>query len=219
MSGLVGSRVQELLSSRYEFENISRSTGVDITNVSQVLESIKNTDAKIVLHMAAKTDVDGCEREKDLGEDSDAWKINVIGTKNIAKACFDTGKKIIYISTDFVFDGEIGENEFYNESSAPNPLNFYAKTKYHEGNKHIDEFDSDVCIKCIKTYDPLGKDTPCVSDCTADVHRIDIVGGLRMHGMSLENCVQCRTCEIVCPEVNLRVKPAAEGSGPDFIGL
>ena len=96
---------------------------------------------------------------------------------------------------------------------------FYAKTKYHEGNMHIDEFNADVCIKCIRTYDALGKDTPCVSDCTAEVHRVDVVSGKRMHGMSLENCIQCRTCEIVCPEINLRVRPTMEGSGPDFMGL
>ena len=96
---------------------------------------------------------------------------------------------------------------------------FYAKTKYHEGNRHIDEFNADVCIKCIQTYDKLGKYTPCVSDCTAEVHRVDIVSGKRMHGMSLENCIQCRTCEIVCPEVNLRVKATSEGSGPDYMGL
>jgi electron-transferring-flavoprotein dehydrogenase len=40
-----------------------------------------------------------------------------------------------------------------------------------------------------------------------------------VHGMSLENCIQCRTCEIVCPRVNLRVNPTYEGSGPDFYGL
>ncbi len=96
---------------------------------------------------------------------------------------------------------------------------FYASTKYHEGNKHIDEFNADVCVKCIGKYDSLGKDTPCVSDCTAEVHRIDIIDDLRKHGMSLENCVHCRTCEMVCPEVNLRVKPTEQGSGPDFIGL
>ena len=96
---------------------------------------------------------------------------------------------------------------------------FYAKTKYHEGNMHIDEFNPDVCMKCIKTYDALGKDTPCVSDCTAEVHRVDLKSGIRMHGMSLENCIQCRTCEIVCPEVNLRVRATEEGSGPDFMGL
>ena len=96
---------------------------------------------------------------------------------------------------------------------------FYAKTKYHESNKHIDEFKADTCVSCIRTYDRLKKDTPCVSDCTAEVHRIDIKDTVRVHGMSLENCIQCRTCEIVCPEVNLRVRPTAEGSGPDFMGL
>jgi electron-transferring-flavoprotein dehydrogenase len=96
---------------------------------------------------------------------------------------------------------------------------FYASTKYHEGNKHIDEFNADVCVKCIQKYDGLGKTTPCVADCTAEVHRIDIVSDLKRHGMSLENCIHCRTCEIVCPEVNLRVKPTEQGSGPDFLGL
>ncbi len=96
---------------------------------------------------------------------------------------------------------------------------FYADPKYHEGNMHIDEFNADVCVKCISTYEALAKTTPCVSDCTAEVHRVDEVAGVHKHGMSLENCIQCRTCEIVCPEVNLRVRPAEQGSGPDFMGL
>ncbi len=96
---------------------------------------------------------------------------------------------------------------------------FYASTKYHEGNKHIDEFNADVCVACITKYDKLSKVTPCVADCTAEVHRIDVVDELKKHGMSLENCVHCRTCEVVCPEVNLRVKPTEQGSGPDFMGL
>jgi electron-transferring-flavoprotein dehydrogenase len=96
---------------------------------------------------------------------------------------------------------------------------FYASTKYHEGNKHIDEFNADVCVQCIKKYEGLGKTTPCVADCTAEVHRIDEEGATKRHGMSLENCIHCRTCEIVCPEVNLRVKPTEQGSGPDFLGL
>jgi electron-transferring-flavoprotein dehydrogenase len=96
---------------------------------------------------------------------------------------------------------------------------FFAATKYHEENMHIDEFNADVCVKCIATYDALKKDTPCVADCTAEVHRVDVKAGLRHHGMSLENCVQCRTCEIVCPEVNLKVRPTEQGAGPDFMGL
>lgn len=96
---------------------------------------------------------------------------------------------------------------------------FYADPHYHEGNQHIDEFSADVCVACISRYDAQQKDTPCVSDCTAEVHRTDTLGELRKHGMSLENCVQCRTCEIVCPEVNLKVRPAEQGSGPNFMGL
>ncbi len=96
---------------------------------------------------------------------------------------------------------------------------FYASTKYHEENHHIDEFEAATCMQCIDTYDAIGKSTPCVSDCTAEVHRVDEIEGARKHGMSLENCIQCRTCEIVCPEANLRVNPTEEGSGPDFLGL
>lgn len=96
---------------------------------------------------------------------------------------------------------------------------FYSSTKYHEGNDHIDEFNAETCVKCIKTYEGLGKTTPCVADCTAEVHRVDIIDDVRKHGMSLENCVHCRTCEIVCPEIDLRVKPTSQGSGPDFLGL
>jgi electron-transferring-flavoprotein dehydrogenase len=96
---------------------------------------------------------------------------------------------------------------------------FFSSTKYHEGNEHIDEFNAQTCVTCIKKYDALSKDVPCVSDCTAEVHRVDVIDDLRKHGMSLENCIQCRTCEIICPEVNLRVNAAEQGSGPDFFGL
>ena len=42
----------------------------------------------------------------------------------------------------------------------------------HEGNKHIDEFNADVCVECIKHYDSLGKNVPCVADCTAEVRSV-----------------------------------------------
>jgi electron-transferring-flavoprotein dehydrogenase len=58
-----------------------------------------------------------------------------------------------------------------------------------------------------------------VADCPAEVHHIRERNGLRSHAMALENCIQCRTCEIVCPYLNLRVNPSYEGSGPDFYGL
>lgn len=135
LNGLVGSRIVELLSDRYEFENLSRSSGVDISNKDQVLEKVKNSDAQIVLHLAGKTNVDGCELDKPLGKEGEAWKINVEGTRNVADACSQTNKKIIYISTDFVFDGA---KDSYSEEDIPSPINWYAQTKY-EGEKIVKE--------------------------------------------------------------------------------
>ncbi len=136
LDGLVGSRIVELLSSKYQFENNSISTGLDITDRDAVLEKIKTSNAQVVLHLAAKTDVDGCEKDKALAKDGEAWKINVEGTRNVVDACDESGKKLIYISTDFVFDGENPPSLGYDENDSPNPLNWYAKTKY-EGEKLV----------------------------------------------------------------------------------
>ncbi len=137
LSGLVGSRITELLSD-YEFINLSRSTGVDITDVGS-LTALKNyPDAKFVIQFSAKADVDACEKDKELGEEGEAWKINVEGTKNVSEICRELGKKIIYISTDFVFDGNKVEGESYSETDLPNPINWYSKTKY-EGEKKVEK--------------------------------------------------------------------------------
>ncbi|MGH7246392.1 MAG: SDR family oxidoreductase, partial [Candidatus Levyibacteriota bacterium] len=139
ISGLVGSRITELLSADFSFEEISRSTGIDITDNRSVLQKISSSNSPFVLHLAAKADVDGCELDKPLGVNGDAWKINVIGTKNIADACLQTGKKLLYISTDFVFDGEKADG--YTEEDMPNPINWYAETKY-EGEKIVSALSS-----------------------------------------------------------------------------
>lgn len=136
LSGLVGSRVAELLAPKHTFENIGLETGIDITKKESISHVIQSSDSQIVLHLAAKVDVDGCEKDKDKGVNGDAWKINVIGTKYVVEACKKSQKKIIYFSTDFVFDGENPPEDGYSEEDTPNPINWYAKTKY-EGEKMI----------------------------------------------------------------------------------
>ncbi len=135
LSGLVGSRVVELLP-HYLFEDISRKTGTDITDTAAVLGRLQNSDAEYVIHMAAYANVDGAEEQKELGENSEPWRINVVGTENVIKAAEATNKKLIYISTDFVFDGEDVPAGGYTEENTPHPLNWYATTKY-EGEKKI----------------------------------------------------------------------------------
>lgn len=130
LSGLVGSRITELLSNKYDFENLSRKTGVDISDSNAVFTRIKDSSSPFVLHLAAYTDVEEAEKEKNLKEESKAWKINVQGTRNIIDACQKLNKKIIYFSTDMVFSGEKELPGKYNEGDQAGPVGWYATTKF-----------------------------------------------------------------------------------------
>lgn len=127
LSGLIGTRVVELLSGKYEFEDLSLETGVDITNKDTLFNKVEMSNAPIILHMAAVTNVDGCERDKDLREEGLCWKVNVEGTENVVEAARRFGKKVLYISTDFVFNGS---SSYYEEDSVPDPINWYGVTKF-----------------------------------------------------------------------------------------
>ncbi|MBI4079295.1 MAG: SDR family oxidoreductase [Candidatus Levybacteria bacterium] len=136
LSGLVGSRIVELLQNKHSFEDISYDTGVDIIDKQAVTKAVQASSAQIIFHLAAKANVDACEEDKSKGKMGDAWRINVEGTRNVVDAAVTTGKRIIYISTDFVFDGEETLQNGYREDAVPNPLNWYAVTKY-EGEKIV----------------------------------------------------------------------------------
>jgi len=145
ISGLVGSRITQILEYKFEFIPFGISNGVDITKPETLKKLSDYPNADFVLHLAAKADVDGCEKDKNQEEHGEAWKVNVLGTKNVAEACMEAGKKIIYISTDFVFDGEKKQGEIYSEEDAPNPTNWYGFTKY-EGEVEVDESGVDYLI-------------------------------------------------------------------------
>lgn len=120
-SGLVGSRIVELLSNDFNFIPLPQEK-LDITDKNKVETTLNNLDFDIFLHLAAYTNVDGAEINQSL-----AHKINVDGTKNVFEAVIKKNKRFIYISTGFVFDGV---NPPYNENGLPNPLSQYAKTKF-----------------------------------------------------------------------------------------
>jgi len=159
LTGLVGSRFQELLGSAYEFDHINLENGINILDKNAVSSVITSSQSSIILHMAAKATVDGCETDKKRDKEildfqniedrqnawvkeQTAWAVNVYGTQNIVDACKKANKKIVYISTDFVFDGT---KRAYSEEELPNPLNWYAKTKY-EGEKLIQNSGLDYII-------------------------------------------------------------------------
>ncbi|KKQ75114.1 MAG: dTDP-4-dehydrorhamnose reductase [Candidatus Woesebacteria bacterium GW2011_GWB1_38_5b] len=145
LEGLIGSRIRQLLENEINFVSLGINEGIDITDPSTLAKIKEYGQADYVLHLAARTDVDGCEKEKELAEESESWKTNVVGTKNIAQICNETGKKIIYFSTDFVFDGKKPRGESYSEEDLPNPINWYAVTKY-EGELEVEKSGADYLI-------------------------------------------------------------------------
>ncbi len=149
LSGLVGSRVVEILSPVHSFEDLSLDTGVDVTKKDIVVPRIERSNAQWLFHFAAKTDVDGAERERELGEQSSSWIVNVHATEHIVAACKRSGKHMLYISTDYVFEGT---KEFYTEEDMPNPQGWYAVTKY-EGEKRVAELgDKSLIIRIANPY-------------------------------------------------------------------
>lgn len=96
---------------------------IDITNKKDTIKKISNICPNFVILTAAMTNVDQCEINKEL-----ATKINVNGPENVIKACKKINSKLVFISTDFVFDGE-KEGGYYNETDQPKPLSYYAMTK------------------------------------------------------------------------------------------
>lgn len=155
LSGLVGTRIRELLQNQYSFTDLSFSTGVDITDEKKVNEAFSKNEARWVLHLAALADVDKCETEKEL-----AYKINVIGTRNIAAACKKYNKKLIHISTDFVFSGD--ESPEYFEDSKRKSCNYYAETKIMAEDEAVNGLEAKqwVILRISHPYKHLAKNEP-----------------------------------------------------------
>lgn len=114
--------ILRLQSQNIECHGVGRND-FDVTNEVEVINYIKSYKPDVVVHCAAYTAVDKAEDEKDL-----CFQVNVLGTGYIARSCRDIGAKMVYISSDYVFNG-MG-NEPFDISHTPNPINYYGKTKY-----------------------------------------------------------------------------------------
>ena len=95
---------------------------LDVLNIEQVEHFVSSNEIDSVLHLAAICDIPATEKDKRL-----TYLVNVVGTRNIAQAAKKFNKKVVYISTDYVFPCTEGG---YKETDQPNPFNWYGFTKY-----------------------------------------------------------------------------------------
>ncbi|TDX52357.1 dTDP-4-dehydrorhamnose reductase [Orenia marismortui] len=120
-NGLLGTELKLSLEEDYEVYAWDKKE-LDITFAQEAIAKIVDLNPDLVIHTAAYTDADACERNIDL-----AYQINAYGSRNIVVACQESNAEMIYISSDYIFDGKKGEA--YCEFDRPNPLNIYGKSK------------------------------------------------------------------------------------------
>lgn len=111
---------------------------LDITDRIAVERLFKKEKPEYIIHAAACTDVDGCERDPDT-----AYRVNGLGVRNVALQAEKIGATMLYVSTDYVFDGE--KNEPYIEFDAPNPISVYGRSKL-AGEAFVRQFCRRHCI-------------------------------------------------------------------------
>ncbi len=105
---------------------------MDITDAAAVEQEMKKEPLDAVIHCAAYTAVDPAEDNREV-----CMRVNAEGTRNIARVCRELDIKMVYISTDYVFDGE-GERP-WEPDDARNPLNVYGESKY-QGELAVEEY-------------------------------------------------------------------------------
>ncbi|HVU90301.1 MAG TPA: NAD(P)-dependent oxidoreductase [Pirellulales bacterium] len=127
-TGFVGAHVAQGGGQHFEVFAGSRQPAVkqadvsiDITSTESIRSAFDQVQPTAVILTAALADIDRCEREQDLAE-----RINHQGPRHVAEECRRRGARLVFTSTDAVFDGSL---KVYPEDAAPTPVNFYGRTK------------------------------------------------------------------------------------------
>jgi dTDP-4-dehydrorhamnose reductase len=153
-AGLVGSQVVKDLTQQNHvvyscYHDELPSHGIplqlDLTDSNKIIQVLQETKPDRIIHLAAMTNVDLCETEKEL-----ATLLNVKSTETLAKQAAKQNIFFVYVSTDYVFDGI---HEMKKENDTTNPLGFYGKTKL-EGELTLNNLASNWCIA--RTSTPFG---------------------------------------------------------------
>ena len=129
-TGMLGQALLPVLQPSHRVTGLA-SKDCDIRDAGAVKAVVRAAKPELVIHLAAFTDVDGCELDPLRAEAS-----NGTGTRNVAQACAEGSAGMLYISSDYVFDG--CKASPYVESDPPNPLNVYGRSKL-QGERHVQE--------------------------------------------------------------------------------
>jgi dTDP-4-dehydrorhamnose reductase len=115
-TGLLGTELQ-----RHREYHAPSHADLDVTDAARVMRYILDLEPELIVHCAGYTNVAKAETEIEQ-----CYQVNAIGTRNVVAAAVAVGAKLVYLSTDYVFDGERGG---YTPADTPHPIGWYATTK------------------------------------------------------------------------------------------
>ncbi len=148
-SGLLGSDVIRVLRTGHEVVGTYNTTPregmirLDITDREDTIRSIGRLKPEYIVHTAALTNVDYCEDHEE-----EAMAVNGEGTKNVVDAARLAGSRVVYVSTDYVFDGSKG---MYREDDEAHPISVYARSKLM-GELHVQEMEDFIIARTSVVY-------------------------------------------------------------------
>ncbi len=146
--GLLGGRLASLMAARHEVTGLVRikpgptglaTRSMDLSDASATSKALRSIQPQVVIHCAALADVETCEHDPPL-----ARRENVTAAGNVARGCRDLGARLIFISTDLVFDGT---TEFADEDRPPRPIMEYGRSKLRGEAAAIAEAPSCVILR------------------------------------------------------------------------
>ena len=148
VSGLLGNNVAYSLKDQYDIYGLYHRHPIQIKGISTEVCDLLDTkrlgrivdkfDPDIIIHCASLTDIDACEKDQ-----SYTWQINVKCTKHIVEQIGSSNTKLIYISTDAVYDGERGD---FSEQDEVKPKNQYGQTKF-EGELEVSRLENSLVLR------------------------------------------------------------------------
>lgn len=146
---MLGRDLTPVLDARHQVIPLNRADA-DVTNAAALRRAVGAAQPDTVIHLAAFTAVDECERQRET-----AFQVNGQGTRNVASACRDLGVPLMYISTDYVFDGS--KPSPYVESDDPHPINVYGESKLEGERSVMETLDRFWIVRVSWLFGPMGK--------------------------------------------------------------
>lgn len=149
-NGALGSTLLKELEKRGEEVLKGTRENINLEDRNLIFKTVTEFKPDVILHPAAYTQVDMCEQMEEY-----AMKVNGYGTKNMVDAAREVGAKILYTSSDYVFDGTKSLDDVYTVNDKTNPLNIYGKSKLL-GEEFTREYDKSFIVRTSWVFGETG---------------------------------------------------------------